>query len=334
MTEKEDTYIELIEKYLVNEASEEEILELKRLIDSDENIKQSYLNMLAVVELSEAKVAQENINIDVKFQEFLKERKEEDQEEAIPVIPLWSNLLKVAAILILASGLWYISSKNSDQPNVVVEASEEQTERALADGSLIILNKNSTISYPQKFKDNLRLVALTGEAYFEVESDPERPFIIEVGTTRVQVMGTKFNVNGYNEDSVVVTVVEGSVLVYTEGKDVDSFSKKDYITEGYKGSVIQDASSSKKELNDNLNFLFWYDGKLRFQEEPLLSVINKLNKEWNTNFILESAGLNNCPLTTTFTQSSIEYIIELISLTLDVSIESNTDGQIISGEGC
>ncbi|MCH7536119.1 MAG: FecR domain-containing protein [Bacteroidetes bacterium] len=329
-----ETYKEKIEKYLVNEASVEEIQELKALIDADEEIKDYYLRMKAIVELAESKEGLENIDIDKRYAEFLKDRKNDEDDASIPVIPMWSNIIKVAAVLLIGAGIWYVSGMKNDQPAVVVDASDEMVNKDLADGSKIVLNKHSTLSYPEKFDKNIRLVRIEGEAYFEVESNPDKPFIIEVGNARVQVMGTKFNINAYNLDSVVVTVVEGSVMVYTKDEDVSNYSEADYITEGFKGSVIKGNSTSKKEINDNLNFLFWYDGNLIFQDERLEVVVNKLNKEWNSNLVIGDELLNDCPFTTTFTQSDIDHISQVISLALELNVEPTAEGHIITGEGC
>ncbi|NQY11365.1 MAG: FecR domain-containing protein [Flavobacteriales bacterium] len=333
MKNNDITYKEKIEKYLVEEASVEEILEIKALIDSDEEVKGYYLQMKAIVELTEAKEGQERINIDQKFEEFLKQRKTSDIEKVVPIIPMWTNIVKVAAVLLVAAGLWYVTGLKQEIPSVIAQATDAQVEQQLADGTSISLNKNSTLSYPESFDDNVRLVKLKGEGYFEVESDPNKPFIIEVGNTRVQVMGTKFNVNGYNTDSIVVTVTEGSVLVYLMDDNVADFATKNYITEGCKGSVMKGDLASSKALNDNLNFLFWYDGNLHFQEEALGTVVDRLNKEWNSNLIVSDEMLQ-CPFSTTFTSNDIDYIVELISLTFNAKVESTEAGQVISGEGC
>lgn len=82
----------------------------------------------------------------------------------------------------------------------------------LADGTKIWVNAQSELSYPVKFGNGERRVSIKGEAYFEVVHDADRPFVIEVNGTTVEVLGTAFNVNAYSE-KVVTTLVEGAVKV-------------------------------------------------------------------------------------------------------------------------
>ncbi|HSC39116.1 MAG TPA: FecR domain-containing protein, partial [Chitinophagaceae bacterium] len=84
----------------------------------------------------------------------------------------------------------------------------------LADGSQIWLNAGSTITYPIAFTGNNRKVSMTGEAYFEVAHNPSRPFIVSKGGMEVEVLGTHFNINAYDDDkNIQVTLLKGSVKV-------------------------------------------------------------------------------------------------------------------------
>lgn len=84
----------------------------------------------------------------------------------------------------------------------------------LADGSRVWLNAGSSVTYPVVFTGNERNVHITGEAYFEVASDVSKPFYVAKGDVRVQVLGTHFNVNAYeDEEDIRVTLYEGSVKV-------------------------------------------------------------------------------------------------------------------------
>src|SRR5690606_38970298 len=68
----------------------------------------------------------------------------------------------------------------------------------LSDGTLVLLNAASTLTYPAEFGENTREVILDGEAYFEVTKDPEKPFIVRTAKQRIEVLGTSFNINAYN----------------------------------------------------------------------------------------------------------------------------------------
>ena len=94
----------------------------------------------------------------------------------------------------------------------------------LADSTHIILNKNSSLSYPEYFDGNTRTVTLTGEAFFEVKHNEKLPFIIIAGNTETKVLGTSFNIK---EDSkrkkVEISVVTGKVM-FSARNDTESVS--------------------------------------------------------------------------------------------------------------
>lgn len=84
----------------------------------------------------------------------------------------------------------------------------------LSDGTQVLLNAASTLSYPAEFGSKKREVTLEGEAYFEVEKDPKRPFIVKTAKQHIEVLGTSFNINAYkNETTTKTTLLTGSVRV-------------------------------------------------------------------------------------------------------------------------
>lgn len=96
--------------------------------------------------------------------------------------------------------------------NTIATPKGGQYQLELPDGSLVWLNASSSIHFPTSFTENKRRVEITGEAYFEVAKDAGKPFIVAVNNSEVQVLGTHFNVNAYNdEEEVRTTLLEGSV---------------------------------------------------------------------------------------------------------------------------
>ncbi|HEX2630438.1 MAG TPA: FecR domain-containing protein, partial [Chitinophagaceae bacterium] len=90
----------------------------------------------------------------------------------------------------------------------------------LADGSHVWLNAGSSVTYPVAFTGNERKVSVTGEAYFEIAHDKNKPFIVSKGDVHVQVLGTHFNVNAYDDEpDIKVTLLEGSVRCGIGGVD-------------------------------------------------------------------------------------------------------------------
>lgn len=98
--------------------------------------------------------------------------------------------------------------------NTMTTPRGRQFKLVLADGSRVWLNAESSITYPTAFAGKERKVSVTGEAYFEIAHNPQMPFIVEKGEVRVQVLGTHFNFNSYeDENSIDVTLLEGALKV-------------------------------------------------------------------------------------------------------------------------
>src|SRR5690606_26021047 len=89
-----------------------------------------------------------------------------------------------------------------------------QYQASLPDGTKVWLNAGSEISYPSSFGTRQREVSIKGEVYFEVAKDPSRPFLVASDGQLVEVLGTHFNINAYQDDDMILTTLsEGRVLV-------------------------------------------------------------------------------------------------------------------------
>ena len=221
-------------------------------------------------------------------------------------------------MLIIGLGIGYtVFNQEEAAQLVVVETHQtDKIEKSLPDNTVAQLNVNSKITYPEVFEGATREVILEGEAFFNVEQNKNKPFIIRVGNGRIEVKGTAFNVNANNPDSIVVTVKEGSVMFY-------SFKKLDgqLLTANQKGTLMADAEIVEDDANDNINYLFWYDGVLRFKDTELKDVIATLKTEWNLNITIADEVINQCRVTASFSNVEIDEILKMLEMTLDIRIE-------------
>src|SRR5690606_39189801 len=136
-------------------------------------------------------------------------------------------------------------------------------ELTLADGSIVWLNSNSKLYYPDEFGSE-RKVYLEGEAYFEIKPDPNKPFRIITGKGVTEVLGTAFNLNSTG-DKVTITVMEGMVAMYPEKQS----EKKIILEKGESGFFHQAENELSKILMDDPNFLAWKTGIVRFEDSSL-----------------------------------------------------------------
>ena len=147
----------------------------------------------------------------------------------------------------------------------------------LADGSQIDLNAESSISYPETFSGNVRKVYLEGEAFFDVTSDPKRPFIVETPEMTTRVLGTEFNVCSYKNAAAAVTVVEGRVEVASnETRD------KTLVTPGEMATLLPDGALKTEAVNLD-RFTSWRTGYYYFEDEKLEDIMRTLGRWYNVN---------------------------------------------------
>lgn len=201
-------------------------------------------------------------------------------------------------------------------------------EYTLADGSRIWLNQSSQLSYPETFDGDTREVYLVGEAFFDIAPDAEKPFIIHANGTQTRVVGTSFGIRAINDNKeVVVTVASGIVNLSAEGK-------ADYIklTQGEQGICAPKEQKLEKNANPDPNLLAWKTKVLVFKQSPLSEVAKVIENTYHTPISVDSsiAGLE---LTSTFEQRSLEDIIQIIEMSLQVQGEKTDNGISLGGSG-
>jgi len=174
-------------------------------------------------------------------------------EPEVKQVPLFNYALRIAAILIVGLGaVWAVYTWNTSSESVryveTITTEGKRSEIILADGSQVFLNTNSKLRYPEQFGDDSRIVELSGEAFFEVRSNPEKPFRIAAGQTITQVLGTSFNLRARDDEpEVSVVVVTGKValidrknrknrLLLTKGQNYNCKATFDFV---YKHSARQ-----------------------------------------------------------------------------------------------
>ncbi len=231
-------------------------------------------------------------------------------------------IYRVAAVLVLGLGITYfmMNTESEASKGMVAQAefvaNEGVKEVNLPDGTLITLNEGATISHEASFGEEERRVRLTGEAFFEVSRDEQRPFIIVTKSTTTQVLGTSFSVNPTDE-SVTVTVVSGKVSF----RD-NTHQQAVVLTQGEQGNYDRASGEVSETLNDDPNFLAWKTGKLVFDDAPIAQVVADLERFYKVAFELNTPTTEN--LTALFDNQSLEEVLAIISATLDLEIEEQT----------
>lgn len=247
-------------------------------------------------------------------------------------------ILKIAASLIFAIAIGFSMHQYTKQSTVVdeivfIEKSNPNGRKStivLPDGSKVILNSDSKIRYEKGFKENYREVILEGEAFFEVEKNPSRPFIVSTGDISTTVLGTSFNVRAYaKSDNIQVAVVTGKVEVKkasyygNETEDVVFLTPNKIATYQREERKITTSSFNMEEV------VGWKDGILIFKNADQTEIAKRL-KAWYGLAIEFEGGKNimNKRYTGKFDNNSLEYVLKAISYTSEISYEI-TDNKVI-----
>ncbi|AOR28473.1 anti-sigma factor [Formosa sp. Hel1_33_131] len=198
-------------------------------------------------------------------------------------------------------------------------------ELQLSDGTKVHLNSGTSLKYPVKFIEGAnRHVFLEGEAFFDVTSNKQAPFVVNAEDLNVEVFGTAFNVSAYPEDSSTdVVLVEGSVALYNENK---TLKEGITIVPGTKGSLIKKQSNITTEKVDTELYTQWMKGGLIFRNSSFETISKKLERHYNVKIINTNEQLNKEVFNASFNEDTIEVILIYFqnSYNLEYKIEKNT----------
>ena len=199
----------------------------------------------------------------------------------------------------------------------------------LPDGSSIVLNGNSVISYPEKFRADQREAKLSGEAFFRIVPDPTRPFKVSFDNVDVLVLGTSFNLRKSNDGSIETQVSSGRVKMFNASGEV-------IISTGETGIYDEGSNSFSLKKDLDLNTFAYATKNFVFSDEELSNIIKYLENAYSKKIILKNNLVGKCKMTSSFSNKTIEYILDVIAATLDLTYTIEEDTIYIGGEheGC
>lgn len=331
MKEEHNFYEGLITRYLSGEASQEEVEALLKWMEKDEANKDLFFQS--------KKIWNEAGTLKIYFdrnKEWKKLHRKITRFYGNDYHGFWTRVAQIGAVLILVFVVgWFVKNHISKEPEISwlkVEVPTGQiTQLTLSDSSKIWLNSESTFRYPSDFSKERRVV-LSGEAYFEITEDKESPFTVETDCVDVQVLGTRFNVSAYEEDSAFHTVLlEGKVALNDK-------------TSGKPRSVLYPGDQAMLNRNNNrLNVynlgkgqnkaIGWMDGRYEFQDEPLGQILNVASRWYDVEFVVKDKELRDTRFTGVMKRDSPpNQLLKLIRETEDVHIRKSGDKIILRTE--
>jgi ferric-dicitrate binding protein FerR (iron transport regulator) len=240
------------------------------------------------------------------------------------VIPINKNKIwmRIAASIIIVFGMSYYFYNNSKSENLQfasISSGENIKEIKLADGSVIWLNKNSKLEYPEKFAKKNRVVKMTGEAYFIIAHNKQKPFIVKTENTTTEVLGTEFNLKSFdNEQNIEIVLKKGKV------KFTDSKSKVSELMKPNDRIVLNKKERKiKKETVLNSNFLSWKTKVLDLNNMNLEEIAKTLSEYYNVEIKADNSVKNEIfNSTMPFKDVGLDKILKILEVAKDIEIDS------------
>ena len=316
-------YKELIEKYFDGNITDAEIKKLSDWIKNDRHLQNWWEEEFSKSDAGINPVLRDKLFARIKEQTQGKEETQGKENPRTIRMNPWKWAAAIVLPICIAFFTYYLvdSSQTVGAPFIVKADKGDKATIELPDGTNVVLNSASQLSYLNNFGENVRRVQLNGEAYFKVAHDEKRAFIVQVGDLEVKVLGTSFNVSAY-EDAKDVTVVllEGKVGVYAQ--------KISHIMKP--GDKIEYNKATHKITATQVHptdYIEWTKGNMYFEKESLENIMKTLSRIYDVEIRFDSNKLPNEYFTGTIPGGGIQNALNILMLTSPFYYEM--DGSVI-----
>jgi transmembrane sensor len=316
--EEKVEYDNLIIKFFAGEISDNEVILLKSWLEMDPENRRIFDEENELWQLAGVNTKLENYNTDtswIKIATALGLAKNNFKSVILFRKNNFRILIAAATITILVTlgglSLWIAGKTSLHQmasASTIVATNEgEKAHIILSDSTEIILNSGSSLQYNGQYNIKDRKVKFTGEAFFDVSTNPEKPFVVQLDQMSVSATGTRFNIFSFgNEDRVETTLEEGAITVSIKGKEpvnVKSGQQVVYFVKSKK-VVLRDVATD--------TYTSWKENKLRFNDTPFEEVLRRIGRKYNVVFEITNQDLLNLKFTATFIDEPIEEVMQML----------------------
>lgn len=315
------------------------------------------IGLLAITESTFDKITDEEVANEIyRLSHAIGEKTAQKSSIWLRFSPNWYHMA-ASVLLLMFAGWWYnkqtLAQQQSDQYKVILSQISEplietinNTDKAklvvLEDGSSVLLQPDSRITYPRKFESRKREVFLKGEAFFEVAKNPDKPFYVYAHTLATKVLGTSFKVSAFDDMEVKVVVKTGKVSVFPMTKEAIASQHADDKLGGMVLTPNQQIVFAPKELRLTRSLI--PDPKLlelpiqrqsfEFKGTPITEVFETLEKSYGVKIVFDAEVMKNCYLTASLSDEPLFEKIELICKTIGAQYEQLDASIIINSKGC
>lgn len=321
---------ELLEKYLNNQCSEDELMEVFQWISSGLPGKEGLdwaRDIWTSSNFKEGEVTRARLD------QLFDRIQSETQPKTIKMVPsagkiiTWMNRVAVILFLplltILILAIYQNKQKAIKYAGVVPDSLEitaafgSKTVVQLSDGTEAHLNYGSSLKYPGFFTGNTRDVKLTGEAYFKVATNHEKPFVVHANHLLVKAVGTEFNVFAPSGENIIeTTLVNGKVIVEKNSKKAG----EQIISIMRPGQhLYYDTHIGEGEITEgNIDvYIAWKNGEVIFDDTPIREVAKRLSRMYNVD-IKVSEDIDDFTYTVKFKDLPLAEVLDLMCIATPV----------------
>ncbi len=288
----------LLQLYIEGKASQKEKEEITKWLEADERNMQYFLTLRCIYDVTYWS------DVDSDFPKKEKKYK------------IFYQILTIAASFLLLLGCYhfmYLSQLKPDEPVISMQTiyvpEGQRAEITLIDGTKVWLNARTSLTFPNQFIGLERKVELDGEAYFEVNRDETKQFIVDMKNYQINVLGTEFNVKAYHQNNRFETaLINGSIEVLSNITNEKIFLKPNQKVSVENGQFVKTALP-------NLDSFLWKEGIIAFENESVKEIFEKLQLYYNIQIDMKNPKIPEEHYTGKFrTKDGIEHVLKVLQL--------------------
>ncbi|MCC8152974.1 MAG: FecR family protein [Tannerellaceae bacterium] len=205
--------------------------------------------------------------------------------------------------------------------NATIEVEKGQKSNVvLPDGTQVVLNSDSRLTYGKDFNGIMREVNLQGEAYFQVAPQPHSSFVVRVGELAIQALGTSFNIKAYPDEDKITAYLESGIIVVKSADEVIRVEPHETVF-----FTPSNGKLSRYVVEDGFSHLAWLSNEMVYEDEPLIEIIKQLERLYNVKFSIKSEELSSITFSGTLKNNSLQSTLYALEFTASIRYKYTPD---------
>ncbi|MCU0323856.1 MAG: FecR domain-containing protein [Spirosomaceae bacterium] len=320
---------DLLGKFLARETDAQESAMVHDWLAQNKQNQKQLADLAFIWEQTQNLKQETRVDIDLAWSKVKTKIQKPNEAKIIPLLAkrVWSPARIAASITVFVSAvLMILFFVKKEVELLTIQTGKNTLQQILPDGSSVFLNKNTKLTYPSDFEGDTREITLLGEAFFDIQRDESKPFIIHASGTDVKVLGTSFNIKAYDKN-VRVNVESGKVQFIAK-------KHKTILEKGEEAAFEAEKDTILKQPIYNKNAIAYKTKTYVFEDTSLENVIKILSDGYEAEIKIRSSAIKTCRLTTTFENESLPNALNVIAETLNLQVSKEGNKYTLDGQGC